>query len=75
MSTINTILIANRGEIASRVIRTCKKMGIRSIAIHSPIDEDLPFVHEADLAIKIGFHFIQEVLIQQLKYLKKKLQL
>ena len=54
MSTINTILIANRGEIASRVIRTCKKMGIRSIAIHSPIDEDLPFVHEADLAIKIG---------------------
>ena len=54
MSTINTILIANRGEIASRVIRTCKKMGIRSIAIHSPIDENLPFFHEADLAVKIG---------------------
>ena len=54
MSTINTILIANRGEIASRVIRTCKKMGIRSIAVHSPIDENLPFVHEADIAVKIG---------------------
>ena len=54
MSTINTILIANRGEIASRVIRTCKKMGIRSIAVHSPIDDNLPFVHEADIAVKIG---------------------
>ncbi len=52
--SINTILIANRGEIASRIIRTCKKMGIRSIAVYSEVDKDLPYVREADIAIHIG---------------------
>ncbi|MEL6988512.1 MAG: biotin carboxylase N-terminal domain-containing protein, partial [Bacteroidota bacterium] len=51
---IDTILIANRGEIASRIIRTCKKMGIRSIAIFSDADKKLPYVMEADNAIYIG---------------------
>jgi len=51
---INSILIANRGEIASRIIRTCKKLGITSIAIYSIADEKLPFVREADIAICIG---------------------
>ncbi|MFT4567185.1 MAG: acetyl/propionyl-CoA carboxylase alpha subunit [Saprospiraceae bacterium] len=51
---INTILIANRGEIASRVIRTCNKMGIRSIAVFSEADADAPYVKEADIAINIG---------------------
>ena len=54
MKTINTILIANRGEIASRVIRTCRSMGIKSIAIHSPADQNSPYVKEADLAVLIG---------------------
>ncbi|GAA4276608.1 ATP-binding protein [Aquimarina mytili] len=54
MQNINTILIANRGEIASRVIRTCKKMGITSVAIYSEADKHMPFVKEADLAIHIG---------------------
>ncbi|MEM7102823.1 MAG: biotin carboxylase N-terminal domain-containing protein [Bacteroidota bacterium] len=52
--TINTILIANRGEIASRIIRTCKKMGIRSIAVFSNADKDMPYVGEADMAVNIG---------------------
>jgi len=52
--TINTILIANRGEIASRVIRTCRKMGIRSVAVFSDADADAPFVAEADVAVHIG---------------------
>ncbi len=51
---INAILIANRGEIASRVIRTCQKMGIRSVAVFSDADQDAPFVGEADSAILIG---------------------
>ncbi len=54
MKLINTILIANRGEITSRVIRTCKSIGIKTIAIHSPIDENLPYTQEADLAVLIG---------------------
>jgi acetyl-CoA carboxylase biotin carboxylase subunit len=54
MKLISTILIANRGEIASRVIRTCKSMGIKTIAVHSPIDQNSPYTKEADLAISIG---------------------
>ncbi len=51
---INTILIANRGEIASRIIRTCRKMGITSIAIFSDADSDSLFVKKADRAVYIG---------------------
>ncbi len=54
MNTINTILIANRGEIASRIIRTCKKMGIRSVAIYSDADRGTPYTREADQAVHIG---------------------
>ncbi|MEM8890867.1 MAG: biotin carboxylase N-terminal domain-containing protein, partial [Bacteroidota bacterium] len=54
MKPINSILIANRGEIASRVIRSCKKLGIRSIAVFSDADRNMPFVKEADVAVHIG---------------------
>ncbi len=54
LSSINSLLIANRGEIASRVIRTCRKMGIRSIAVFSEADREAPFVQEADTALFIG---------------------
>jgi len=54
MKSINTILIANRGEIASRVIRTCKKMGITSVAIYADADKNAPFVEQANLAVYIG---------------------
>jgi acetyl-CoA carboxylase biotin carboxylase subunit len=54
MKMINSILIANRGEIASRIIRTCRKMGIRSIAVFSDADRNAPFVTEADLGVWIG---------------------
>ena len=54
MKNINSILIANRGEIASRIIRTCRKMGIRSIAVFSEADRNSLFVEEADTAIFIG---------------------
>lgn len=53
-STINTLLIANRGEIASRIMHTCKKMGIASVAVYSDADKDALFVKQADMAIHIG---------------------
>ena len=54
MKTIRSILIANRGEIASRIARTCKKMGIKSIAVYSDADRSSVFVQDADLAVHIG---------------------
>ncbi|MBG0560547.1 acetyl-CoA carboxylase biotin carboxylase subunit [Actinoplanes aureus] len=51
---IESLLIANRGEIARRIIRTAKRLGIRTIAVHSEADADLPFVAEADEAVCIG---------------------
>ncbi|MEM6767251.1 MAG: acetyl-CoA carboxylase biotin carboxylase subunit [Bacteroidota bacterium] len=51
---IHTVLIANRGEIASRVIRTCRKMGIGTVAVFSEADRQAPFVGEADTAVYIG---------------------
>ncbi|MDQ0427870.1 acetyl-CoA carboxylase biotin carboxylase subunit [Planomicrobium stackebrandtii] len=48
------ILIANRGEIARRIIRTCERLGIETVAIHSEADGDLPYVNEATQAVLIG---------------------
>jgi acetyl-CoA carboxylase biotin carboxylase subunit len=49
-----SVLVANRGEIARRVIRTVQRMGLKAVAVHSDVDRDLPFVREADEAIEIG---------------------
>ncbi len=48
------VLIANRGEIARRIIRTCKRLGISTVAVHSEADAELPYVKEADEAVLIG---------------------
>ena len=47
------ILIANRGEIACRIIRSCKKLGLQSIAVYSDIDKNSKHVREADESIHI----------------------
>jgi len=51
---LDTILIANRGEIACRIIRTLRAMGLRSVAVHSSADAGAPHVRMADEAVEIG---------------------
>jgi acetyl-CoA carboxylase biotin carboxylase subunit len=50
---ISSVLVANRGEIARRIIRTARRLGIRTIAVYSEADEKLPFVAEADEAVPL----------------------
>ena len=52
--TFDRILVANRGEISRRVIKTCKKMGIETVAVYSDADRHSMFVKEADQAYRIG---------------------
>ena len=54
MNNFNSILIANRGEIACRVIRTAKKLGYRTVAVYSDADAGAPHVKLADDAVRIG---------------------
>ncbi|HRP53118.1 MAG TPA: biotin carboxylase N-terminal domain-containing protein, partial [Fluviicola sp.] len=59
------VLIANRGEIARRVIRTLKKMNIATVAIYSDADENAPHVKEADEAVYVGKSPSSESYLQQ----------
>ena len=50
---VTRLLVANRGEIARRIMRSARAMGIATVAVHSDADADSPHVHEADLAVRL----------------------
>ena len=50
---IRRLLVANRGEIARRVFATCRRLGIETVAVHSDADAGMPFVAEADVAVRL----------------------
>ena len=51
--SIRTLLVANRGEVARRVFRTCREIGVRTVAVYTPPDAGAPFVTEADAAVPL----------------------
>ncbi|MDP9181162.1 MAG: acety-l/propionyl-CoA carboxylase subunit alpha, partial [Actinomycetota bacterium] len=50
---IAALLVANRGEIARRIFRTCRSLGIGTVAVFSDADAEMPFVREADTAVHL----------------------
>ena len=58
MTVFSTILVANRGEIASRVIRSAQKMGIKCVAIYVEADKNAPYLAQADQSIKLDTSYL-----------------
>ena len=54
MTALEKIVIANRGEIALRILRACHSMGIKTVAVHSTVDRNLKHVAMADESVCIG---------------------
>ena len=54
MPLLDKVVIANRGEIALRILRACKELGIKTVAVHSSADQELMHVRMADESVCIG---------------------
>lgn len=67
---VQKILIANRGEIALRIIKTCRQMGIETIAIYSEADKEMPFVKAATKAVCVGEPPVSKSYLQAEKILE-----
>ena len=60
----STVLVANRGEIALRVIRTCRRLGIRTVALHTEADRSAPHVLAADDAVPVPSYLDIEAVVE-----------
>ncbi len=60
---LHTVLVANRGEIALRVIRGCRAAGLRSVAVHTDLDALAPHVREADAAVRVSSYLDIEAVV------------
>jgi propionyl-CoA carboxylase alpha chain len=69
MTEITTLLIANRGEIARRIMRTAHEMGLRTAAVYSEPDRDAPYVLEADVAVPLSGSSATESYLDQTQIL------
>ncbi|HET6652742.1 MAG TPA: biotin carboxylase N-terminal domain-containing protein [Nocardioides sp.] len=59
-----SVLVANRGEIALRVIRTCRRLGVRSVAVFTDLDASAPHVREADDAVRVPSYLDVDAVVQ-----------
>ena len=58
MTVFSTILVANRGEIASRVMRSAQKMGIKCVAVYVEADKNAPYLTQADQSVKLDTNYL-----------------
>ncbi|MER6942292.1 biotin carboxylase N-terminal domain-containing protein, partial [Nocardioides sp. NPDC000441] len=58
-----SVLVANRGEIARRVFRTCRELGIRTVAIYTALDADAPHVRDADEAVEVASYLDADAVV------------
>jgi acetyl-CoA/propionyl-CoA carboxylase biotin carboxyl carrier protein len=61
---LHTVLVANRGEIALRVLRACRAMGLRSVAIHTDLDATAPHVRAADEALRVASYLDVDAVVE-----------
>src|SRR5918996_680778 len=61
---IRKLLVANRGEIAARVFRTCRRLGIGTVAVHAPDDEGASHTRQADEAVPVAGYLSAEALVR-----------
>ena len=61
--SFDTLLVANRGEIARRIIRSAHEMGIRCVAVYVDSDADAPFVRDADEAVRLETSYLDATAI------------
>jgi propionyl-CoA carboxylase alpha chain/3-methylcrotonyl-CoA carboxylase alpha subunit len=69
LGLLKRLLIANRGEIARRIIRTCRLLGVETVAVYSDADAQAPHVREADFAVRLGPPPARESYLDQAKVL------